>query len=169
MTDGANSASEDLERVLRALDDEELYYISDVVAAVRDVSPNVIVGLLAEADSSSLRRQLCDLAGYMRLADAVPALIGCLQDEDEETRQSAAEALWKVPSAQAGAVLLEGLKELETDPQLWKRHNYVIAIGAARYAPARSTLTGELSLSDPVLVRLAKEALRLIDAGAPPI
>lgn len=159
-----SKAARALEQRIR---DPRSVYIGDVARAVEDLPPAAFREVIAGSEDPEMRRIACGLVGRLAIHGLTDVLIAALQSSDSELQQAAAESLWKVPDPAAGPALPDGLEALRSDRDLWSWHNFVIALGAARYGPARKTLEqcAGMAAADPMLAKLARLALAEIDKG----
>jgi HEAT repeat protein len=134
---------------------------------LRDTAPSdAVIEALVSARDPWTRMLVADMLGQRAEPSARDALVAALDDEDEQVRRAAADALRKLgPDGNAGAALLARY-DAEGDPKV--RRALASALGAARYEPAAGALRAALAGDDPALAVAAKQGLHRIE-GAPPL
>jgi HEAT repeat protein len=95
----------------------------------REASVKELVNALWSSKKVLTSRILCDILGARRARTAIPALVNCLNQPDQDLKNDAAEALGKIGSPKAGNELL---RHFIDEPCLW----YAVALGAIGYNPA---------------------------------
>ena len=88
---------------------------------------------------------LCEILGWRKARSAVPDLIACLQDTDENVRADAAASLGKIGAISAGPALMRQLKNEEGS----RNSEIIVALGAVGYQEAEEYLTRMLRDVDP--------------------
>ena len=122
-----------------------------------------VVDLLAAlrlSQTAHTRAMLCEILGWRKAKSAVPDLIACLNDADENVRADAAASLGKIGAPSAGPALMRQLKKEEggRNPEI------IAALGAIGYREAEEYLTHMLQDADPINRGAAAWALGVLPA-----
>lgn len=180
----ALAAKGQVEQALAAYRDmERRLGIPETIPAIRDrimafearrgVAPRAPDGAALPSEET-LRSWLADFRAIPKASDAVerfaragaqavPTLIGALDDADPAVRRGAAMALAKIGDRRATAALADRLD----DPDPWNRQVYATALGEMKDPAAAPALIERLSGEDLPTARAAYEALVLLSGRMP--
>lgn len=115
-----------------------------------------LISALTAATNPVTRQILADILGRRHEETAVPALIKALDDPAIGVRASAADALGKIGSPEAGEAVW---RRLQREPEESVRQMLILALGATGYRAAIPFLLSALKDPSPVIRGCAARAL----------
>lgn len=139
---------------------------------IANARPADLLEALARAADDRAREVICNVCGFGRVQEALPALTALLDDPSTSVRSAAADAIGKIgearaePDAEVEAAGTALLRRVAAEPEPLTRRSMAVGLEGLRYRPALGVLR-EAAEQDAFLGDVA-DRIEAADGAAPP-